>query len=278
MPIACLALAALVALAVDFVAQSHKSARDGCGDAVALVAAGRRPPRTGVRSGRSRSHEICLRGDQRGGPPARAAGVPARTSTSAPSTSRYARQSPRERPQGYSTTAPTSQSDLLARRLRGVSCGRGVDSRVTLGVRFVALHRGLYRRADSSARHAPPRPRRRCARRGGGSSRGTGRSRPGRRPEHRGRLCGHRRLRGSRGEPAGAGARRPPAAGQLRTAQDTGADRDALTGRVRSAHDAGAGNGLPGGDPQRARLRRRDRDAARARAAALASGSATGCC
>ena len=54
----------------------------------------------------------------------------------------YARQSPRERPQGYSTLAPPA-ADRLARDLRGLSCGRGsVPS--DLGVRFVAVHRGLY--------------------------------------------------------------------------------------------------------------------------------------
>jgi hypothetical protein len=54
----------------------------------------------------------------------------------------YARQSPRERPQGYSTIAPR-QAVGLARRLRGASCGR-LPIPASLGVRFVALHRGLY--------------------------------------------------------------------------------------------------------------------------------------
>jgi hypothetical protein len=54
----------------------------------------------------------------------------------------YARQSPRERPQGYSTLAPEA-ADRLARRLRGVSCGRE-ELPADLGVRFVAVHRGLY--------------------------------------------------------------------------------------------------------------------------------------
>jgi hypothetical protein len=54
----------------------------------------------------------------------------------------YARQSPRERPQGYSTLAP-SAADRLARELRGLSCGRG-EIPARLGIRFVALHRGLY--------------------------------------------------------------------------------------------------------------------------------------
>jgi hypothetical protein len=54
----------------------------------------------------------------------------------------YARQSPRERPQGYSTVAPPA-ADRLARRLRGVSCGRG-EIPTSLGIRYVAVHRGLY--------------------------------------------------------------------------------------------------------------------------------------
>jgi hypothetical protein len=54
----------------------------------------------------------------------------------------YARQSPRERPQGYSTLAPPA-ADRLARRLRGLSCGRG-EIPPELGIRFVAVHRGLY--------------------------------------------------------------------------------------------------------------------------------------
>jgi hypothetical protein len=54
----------------------------------------------------------------------------------------YARQSPRERPQGYSTLAPPA-ADRLARALRGLSCGRG-EIPPGLGIRFVAVHRGLY--------------------------------------------------------------------------------------------------------------------------------------
>jgi hypothetical protein len=54
----------------------------------------------------------------------------------------YARQSPRERPQGYSTLAPPA-ADRLARGLRGLSCGRSTVPS-SLGVRYVAVHRGLY--------------------------------------------------------------------------------------------------------------------------------------
>lgn len=52
----------------------------------------------------------------------------------------YLRQSPRERPFGYSTTAPT-EADRLARKLRPLSCGRGA---VPAGIRWVTVHRGLY--------------------------------------------------------------------------------------------------------------------------------------
>ena len=52
----------------------------------------------------------------------------------------YAMQSPRERPQGYSTVGPT-EADRLARRLRPLSCGRGM---VSAAIAFVAVHRGLY--------------------------------------------------------------------------------------------------------------------------------------
>ena len=57
----------------------------------------------------------------------------------------YARQSPRQRPEGYSTTAPPA-ADRLARELRGLSCGRGSVPR-SLGIRFVVVHRGLYRQS-----------------------------------------------------------------------------------------------------------------------------------
>ena len=67
----------------------------------------------------------------------------------------YARQSPRERPQGYSTLAEP-RAVGLARELRGLSCGRGTIP-AGLGIHFVAVHRGLYAqsgffRADCPAR------------------------------------------------------------------------------------------------------------------------------
>ena len=141
LPIACLAVAALVALAVDFVAQSHKARITAVVTAVALVVlavdlhvavfGAVSPDRTSSAyaavSGEGRLLELpVFRPDIHFGSVYLG----------------YARQSPRERPQGYSTTAPTS-ADRLGRSLRGVSCGRG-SIPASLGVRFVALHRGLY--------------------------------------------------------------------------------------------------------------------------------------
>ncbi|MBA3413180.1 MAG: hypothetical protein H0T09_05760, partial [Actinobacteria bacterium] len=59
----------------------------------------------------------------------------------------YAIQAPRERPGGYSTIAPR-QADRLARRLRPLNCGSWTRERrrlvERLGVRYVAVHAGLY--------------------------------------------------------------------------------------------------------------------------------------
>ena len=52
----------------------------------------------------------------------------------------YARQSPRERPQGYSTLAEPA-ADRWARRNRGLSCGDGV---VPAWIEWVVVHRGVY--------------------------------------------------------------------------------------------------------------------------------------
>ncbi len=67
----------------------------------------------------------------------------------------YARQSPRERPQGYSTLAPPA-ADRLARDLRGLSCGRGAIP-PRLGVGFVTVHRGLYAQSKFFGRSCPAR-------------------------------------------------------------------------------------------------------------------------
>ena len=67
----------------------------------------------------------------------------------------YARQSPRERPQGYSTIAP-KRAVGLARELRPLSCGRGTVP-ADLGIRFVAVHRALYAQSGFFAADCPAR-------------------------------------------------------------------------------------------------------------------------
>jgi hypothetical protein len=67
----------------------------------------------------------------------------------------YARQSPRERPQGYSTLAPR-RATRIARELRGLSCGRG-ELPPALGVRYVTVHRGLYAQSGFFGRACPAR-------------------------------------------------------------------------------------------------------------------------
>ena len=73
----------------------------------------------------------------------------------------YARQSPRPRPQGYSTLAPPA-ADTWARAHRGLSCGVGT---VPNGIDWIVIHRGLY--AQSGFFAAGVR-----GARGGGSRRG----------------------------------------------------------------------------------------------------------
>jgi hypothetical protein len=59
----------------------------------------------------------------------------------------YLTHAPRERPGGYSTVAPREAEDL-ARRLSRLNCGRwnrgGASLLARLGVRYVAVHDGLY--------------------------------------------------------------------------------------------------------------------------------------
>jgi hypothetical protein len=146
LPIACLSLAALVALAVDFVLNQHKARAVGRGWTAAglaillvLLAVDLRVPVFGaVAADTPSSAYAALRGD------GRLLELPVfRPDLHFGSVYLgYARQSPRERPQGYSTTAPPA-ADRLARRLRGLSCGRGTVP-AELGIGFIALHRGLY--------------------------------------------------------------------------------------------------------------------------------------
>jgi hypothetical protein len=63
----------------------------------------------------------------------------------------YAIQSPRKRPEGYSTTAPQT-ADGWAKRHHGLSCGEGD---VPTYVRFIAIHRGVYKRANYVSDRCP---------------------------------------------------------------------------------------------------------------------------
>jgi hypothetical protein len=142
LPIACLAIAALVAFALDFVAQSHKVrvplVAVTVAALIALAVDLHAPVFGGVAPDEESSAYTAIRGN------GRLLELPVfRPDIHFGSVYLgYARQSPRERPQGYSTTAPPA-ADRLARQLRPVSCGRA-SIPPTLGVRFVAVHRGLY--------------------------------------------------------------------------------------------------------------------------------------
>ncbi len=150
MPIACLALAALVALAVAFVSDRYRG--DGVRRGWVVVAASvalfallvidvRGPVFGAVTPDRASSAYAAIRGDGRllelpvFNPAIHFGSVYVA----------YARQAPRERPQGYSTTAARA-AERVARRLRGLSCGYGTPPE-SLGVDFIALHRGLYRQS-----------------------------------------------------------------------------------------------------------------------------------
>lgn len=150
LPIACLAIAALVGFAVAFVLEhlTRRSPRSrsliAAGVSVLLVALAldlRVPVFGAVTPDRGNAAYAAIRGDGRLFElPVFNPGIHFGSVYPA-----YARQSPRERPQGYSTTA-TMASELLARKLRGLSCGYG-SRPPELGVRFVTVHRGLYRQS-----------------------------------------------------------------------------------------------------------------------------------
>ncbi len=143
LPIAWLALAALVALALELVLQHYKRlAPLLAAAALVVLALDLRVPVFGAVEAETGARAYdALRGDGRllELPVIR----PDLHFGSAYLT--YASRSPRERPQGYSTTAPPA-ADRLARDLRGLSCGRG-ELPDALGVRYIALHRGLYRQS-----------------------------------------------------------------------------------------------------------------------------------
>jgi len=144
MPIACLALAALVAFALHHGIQHEVLAGKGRASAAAAVAIVALaldlhvPVFGAVEPDRASAAYTAMRGE------GRLLELPViRPDIHYGSVYPvYARQSPRERPQGYSTTAPPA-ADRLARELRGISCGRRTVP-AELGIRFVAVHRGVY--------------------------------------------------------------------------------------------------------------------------------------
>jgi hypothetical protein len=157
MPIACLALAALAALGFDFATQCHKRPSPAAvaglaAVAVVVLALDLRVPVFGaVAADEPNAAYGAIRGE------GRLLELPVfRPDLHYGSVYLgYARQSPRERPQGYSTVAPQA-AERLARELRGLSCGRGgVPAR--LGIRFVAVHRGLYAQSGFFAADCPDR-------------------------------------------------------------------------------------------------------------------------
>ncbi len=150
MPIACLALAALVAIALDRVGRERdrRLVLAATGVVAVVLAADLRVPVFGaVAADRPNAAYAAL--DDSGvlldlpviRPDIHFASVP----------QAYARQAPGLRPLGYSTVAPPA-ADRLARRLRGLSCGRGRIP-AELGVTHVVVHAGLYRQAGFFGPH-----------------------------------------------------------------------------------------------------------------------------
>jgi hypothetical protein len=62
----------------------------------------------------------------------------------------YRRQAPRAGPGGYSTTAPRP-ADRVARTLRRLNCGGWTEEVERLGIRYVTVHRGVYRQSPFDA-------------------------------------------------------------------------------------------------------------------------------
>jgi hypothetical protein len=162
MPIACLALAALVAIAL---ARARAPALVAA-LAVVLLIDVRVPVYAAVAPDEDNRAYTALRG----APPGRLLELPVfRPEWHWGSAYLYySMQAPRERPGGYSTVAPRA-ADRLARRLASLSCGRGrgqlLEAR-RLGVRYVALHRGLYAQSRLFAAGCPERARRALERNG----------------------------------------------------------------------------------------------------------------
>ncbi|MDQ3992888.1 MAG: hypothetical protein M3229_04435, partial [Actinomycetota bacterium] len=145
MPIACLALAALAAFAIDRV-----RGRAGAAAALALVAVDLRAGVTLYRAAAAdednRAYAALAQRRVSGRLLELPVFLPERHYGSV--YLYYARQAPRERPGGYSTVAPR-EADAAARLLVRLNCGawdRAVARRLAeLGVTHVAVHGGLYR-------------------------------------------------------------------------------------------------------------------------------------
>jgi hypothetical protein len=141
MPIACLAIAALAAFGLQLATDCWRRAPPTAVAAAALVllAVDLRVPVFGaVAADRDSAAYAAIRGD------GRLLELPVfRPDVHFGSAYlAYARQRPRERPQGYSTLAPPP-AVRVARELRGLSCGRGTIP-PELGIGFVVVHHGLY--------------------------------------------------------------------------------------------------------------------------------------
>jgi hypothetical protein len=157
MPIACLAIAALAAFGADRLAtlladRSTHIAACAAGVLLLVLAVDLRVPVFGaVAADRPSDAYAAMRG------PGRLLELPVfRPDVHFGSAYLgYARQSPRERPQGYSTIAPR-MATRVARELRGLSCGRG-EVPPALGIRYVTVHRGLYAQSRFFAPSCPQR-------------------------------------------------------------------------------------------------------------------------
>ncbi len=187
MPIACLALAALAAFAIDAAAAAAR----GRGASRALALAARRRRRC--------CSPTCTSA------PSRPRRPTARTPPTPPSASApqgrllelpvflpdvhygsvylyYDQRVRRQRPAGYSTTAPRTRRRGRARRSQPLGCGdwtTGAGAQLdALGVAAITLHRGLYARQHARRRHRLARLARPRSRTAGGRSRPTGRSPP----------------------------------------------------------------------------------------------------
>ena len=154
MPVACLALAALVAIALDVALQERPVvvAVVGTALAIALVGADLRwqiEPFSSVQADHDSAAYAAIDDD------GRLLELPViRPDIHYGSVYLgYARQSPRERPLGYSTVARPAAA-AWAKQHRELSCGVG---RIPGGIEWIAVHRGVYRQSGFFAADCPSR-------------------------------------------------------------------------------------------------------------------------